>query len=266
MKLSSLTYFTCLLYISILLTAINAYPLLPGLFGNSKSTSTSVKVSTVTATTTSKLTSTSTPILTASSTKIRGVNLGGWFVLEHWITPSLFSQAQSLGAAGSMLPADQWSLMTTINDTTKAKQLLQKHWSSWIVESDFAQIKRIGLNSIRLPVAHWTFNSSADEAYLGGGVELPFIGQAIQWASKYGLDVILDLLTAPNSQNGFDSSGRIGQVGFKDTNGPTNAARLNSALVSMVKMFVNDAKYNGAVKYIEVLNEPLCSSLGADYM
>lgn len=27
------------------------------------------------------------------NTKIRGVNLGGWFVLEPWITPSIFEAA-----------------------------------------------------------------------------------------------------------------------------------------------------------------------------
>lgn len=27
------------------------------------------------------------------STKVRGVNLGGWFVLEPWITPNIFETA-----------------------------------------------------------------------------------------------------------------------------------------------------------------------------
>lgn len=262
-KLSLQASLTCLLYLAILFTATNASPLLPGLFGNSQPTYTSVKAA-ATTTTTSK--STASPTFAATSTKIRGVNLGGWFILEQWMSPTLFQQAQSLGPAGAPVPADQWSVMTTINNTQKATQFLKNHWSSWLVESDFQQIKKIGLNTVRLPVPHWTFNSSADEPYLGGGAELPYISQAILWASKYGLDVMLDMHTAPNSQNGFDSSGHIGSTGFKDTNGPLNAARLNSALVSMTKTFVNDPKYNGAVKYIEVLNEPLCSSLGADYM
>lgn len=38
------------------------------------------------------------------SDKIRGVNLGGWFVLEPWITPSLFEECADDVVDGKLLP------------------------------------------------------------------------------------------------------------------------------------------------------------------
>ena len=38
--------------------------------------------------------------------KIRGVNLGGWLVLEQWIKPSLFSE---WNAFDKTQPRDQWT-------------------------------------------------------------------------------------------------------------------------------------------------------------
>lgn len=200
-----------------------------------------------------------------TSTKIRGVNLGGWFIIEQWMKPSLFQQAQSL-SKNNITAQDQWTFMTAINNNTAAKNLLTNHWNTWINATDFQQIKQMGLNTVRLPVPHWTFNASSAEPYLGGGLELPYINQALLWAKQYGLDVLLDLHTAPNSQNGADHSGHIGPIQFRNVSGTDNANRVYDSLTKMVKTYVNDAKYGGVVKGIELLNEPQCSVLGADYM
>uniref|UniRef100_V5E8S5 glucan endo-1,6-beta-glucosidase n=1 Tax=Kalmanozyma brasiliensis (strain GHG001) TaxID=1365824 RepID=V5E8S5_KALBG len=201
--------------------------------------------------------------LAASTGKIRGVNLGGWFILENFLSPSVFSAAQQAGGSGASLPQDQWGFMTTINNNAKALQILQQHWSSFIVESDFAQIKSLGLNTVRIPVPHWAFTNSSSEPYLSGA-ELPYIDQAVSLAAQYGLDVMLDMHTAPGSQNGFDNSGHIGAINFGSSS--DNANRLYDALTAMVNRYVNDGKYGGAVKYVEILNEPLCNVLGGDYV
>lgn len=120
-------------------------------------------------------------------------------------------------------------------------------------------------DTVRIPVPHWAFSASPDEPYLALA-EQPYIGNAIKMAAKYGLSVLLDLHTAPNSQNGYDNSGKYGNVGFRTNNGGVNAQRVLTALQTMVKLYVNDPQYKGAVKSIEVLNEPICASLGADYM
>ena len=40
------------------------------------------------------------------SLKIRGVNLGGWLVLEKWIKPSLFSEWDAFDKKGAQGPVD----------------------------------------------------------------------------------------------------------------------------------------------------------------
>lgn len=199
-----------------------------------------------------------------TSSKIRGVNLGGWFIVEQWMKPSLFQQAAQYAQPGRTA-VDQYTFMTSINNNTIAKQLLTNHWSSWITEQDFQQIKQAGLNTVRIPVPHWAFNASTIEPYLPYA-EVPYINQAVLWAQKYGLDVLLDLHTAPYSQNGADHSGRLGPIEFRNVSGAINAARVYSALTKLVQTYVNDPQYGGVVKAIELLNEPMCSVLGADYV
>lgn len=65
---------------------------------------------------------------------IRGVNLGGWFVLEPWMNWEL------VGDTGAV---DQW----TFDQTNGAEAKLHNHWGSWFTESDMAQIAAWGLNT-----------------------------------------------------------------------------------------------------------------------
>lgn len=58
---------------------------------------------------------------------------------------------------------------------------------------------------MRIPVPYFIFGDRA-----------PFIGcideldKAFNWAEKYGLTILIDLRTAPMSQNGFDNGGISG--------------------------------------------------------
>ncbi|KAI0766749.1 glycoside hydrolase superfamily [Irpex lacteus] len=70
---------------------------------------------------------------------VRGVNLGGWFVLEPWITPSLFQSFNNSNI---------------------------DHWESWITEDDFQAIKAAGLNHVRMQIGYWSVPvTSADTNY-----------------------------------------------------------------------------------------------------
>ncbi|KAE9383458.1 glycoside hydrolase, partial [Gymnopus androsaceus JB14] len=71
------------------------------------------------------------------SEKVRGVNLGGWLVLEPWITPSLFDNT------GNSNIVDEWTFGQLQNHGT-ALAALQNHWNTWITEADFAAIAAAG--------------------------------------------------------------------------------------------------------------------------
>jgi aryl-phospho-beta-D-glucosidase BglC (GH1 family) len=71
---------------------------------------------------------------------VRGVNLGGWFILELWMMPSFFTDDLVAKKV-----TDQWSYMKAV-DTATAQKALTNHWKTWVTESDFQQIKAAGLS------------------------------------------------------------------------------------------------------------------------
>ena len=115
--------------------------------------------------------------------KVRGVNLGGWLVIEPWITPSLFDEVGD-GAV------DEWTL-SEILGKGPARDRLSQHWSSFVSQDDFNQIAAAGLTHVRIPVGYWAVSPNDAEPYVDG--QLKFLDQAIVWAQSAGLYVIVDL-------------------------------------------------------------------------
>ncbi|KAI1921393.1 hypothetical protein LOZ58_002274 [Ophidiomyces ophidiicola] len=172
-------------------------------------------------------------------TKIRGVNLGGWLVLEPWISPSIFEQA----GPGAI---DEFTLCQILGAGARAR--LQAHWNSWITKDDFVRMAASGLNYVRIPIGYWAVIKLDGEPYVDGQLDL--LDKAIQWARETGIKVMIDLHGAPGSQNGFDNSGRRGDVkwGTGDT--------INQTLRAIRGLAERYAKITDVVKSIELLNEP----------
>ena len=73
--------------------------------------------------------------------KVRGVGLGGWLVLENFITPSLYEQADDDRVI------DEWSFGRYV-DEDKAHRILKHHYDTFVTEDDFEQIASYGLNPV----------------------------------------------------------------------------------------------------------------------
>ena len=87
--------------------------------------------------------------------QIRGVNLGGWMVLEPWITPSLFYQF--LGGNENTTAFDTYSFCQVLG-AQKANEQLRRHWESWVTEDIIDQLAASGaVNSLRLPVGDFMY-------------------------------------------------------------------------------------------------------------
>jgi hypothetical protein len=70
------------------------------------------------------------------------INAGSWFVLERWITDSPFQHA--------FQPAQSdLDVARGIN----AKQILERHWDTWMTEEDWVWISEHGINTVRIPVS-----------------------------------------------------------------------------------------------------------------
>ncbi|EJD39940.1 glycoside hydrolase family 5 protein [Auricularia subglabra TFB-10046 SS5] len=175
-------------------------------------------------------------------TKIRGVNLGGWLVLEPWITPSIFDNTNDTRVV------DEYTYGQYVPRST-AQSVLNNHWNTFITEQDFIAIKNAGLNHVRLPIGYWAWDVSGGEPFVQG--QLPFLAKAITWAQNQGLKIILDLHGAPGSQNGFDNSGRRGNPTWQ-----TNQSYINRTNAIIKKIALQYAGQTNAVPVIATLNEP----------
>lgn len=179
------------------------------------------------------------------SGKTRGVSLGGWLVLEPWITPSIF---QAYG--GSVV--DEYTLC---QQDTNAKSVLEAHWSSWVTQADIQKIANSGkgINTLRIPVGYWAFQKYGNDPYVQGAKD--YLSQALDWASAAGLSVWIDLHGAPLSQNGFDNSGQ------RTTNIEWTTSDTISFTVGVISQITQEFGSHPAVSGIELINEPLMTSL-----
>ncbi|KAJ2162509.1 hypothetical protein GGF46_000640 [Coemansia sp. RSA 552] len=175
---------------------------------------------------------------------MRGVNLGGAFVLEPWITPSVFKEWKGTGRK----VVDEWTYCEALGKS-ECQARLKKHWESWVTEKDIETLASLGLNHVRIPIGYWAFTVNDGEPYVQG--QIPYVEKIIQWAGKHKLNVMLDLHGAPGSQNGFDNSGKYGKVQWQATS--ENIDRTVQAAEGLATLA---AKYPDIVDSVELLNEP----------
>jgi glucan 1,3-beta-glucosidase len=165
---------------------------------------------------------------------LRGINLGGWLVAEHWMTPELFEGVSEHGerAIGRNLGPDE------------AGRRLKRHRDTFITKADFRWIKAHGFEVVRLPVGYWLFEDSP--GYVSGE---QYVDKAFEWAEATGLKVILDFHGLQGSQNGQDHSGEVGKIRAYRWRNRRNALRT-------MQYLCDKYGYEPALIGIEVINEP----------
>ncbi|KAJ1656083.1 hypothetical protein IWQ61_004279 [Dispira simplex] len=180
--------------------------------------------------------------------KVRGVNLGGWLVLEPWITPSLFSQFDDKPVSGQAV--DEYTFCEMLGKKEAHRQLVE-HWRSWVTERDIQKLASYGLNHIRIPIGYWAFDVKEGEPWVKGAFRYAI--KAVDWASKYGLKVVIDVHGAPGSQNGFDNSGKRGDINWEKVD---VGFKRQLAVVHSIADYFSASKYRNVVTLIQPVNEP----------
>lgn len=167
---------------------------------------------------------------------IKGVNLGNWLVLEKWMSPGLFEGTTA---------EDEYYLPTQLpREVYEAR--IRTHRAEYITERDFTRIKAMGLNTVRIPVPYFIFGDR--EPFIGCVEELD---RAFNWAERYGLKILIDLHTAPDSQNGFDNGGISGVCKWSQE--PEEVEFELTVLERLAKRYGKREGLWG----IEVINEPI---------
>ncbi|KAL2070005.1 hypothetical protein VTL71DRAFT_14685 [Oculimacula yallundae] len=184
-----------------------------------------------------------------ADTPARGVNVGGWLSLEPFITPSLFNYPGVV---------DEWTLTEHLG--TGAKAALEKHYATFVTEQTFKDIAAAGLDHVRIPFSYWAVGTYDGEPYVAR-VSWRYLLRAIEWARKHGLRINLDLHGIPGSQNGWNHSGRLGEIGW--LNGPNGALNANRSLTvhDQLSQFFAQDRYKNIVTFYGLANEPKMTSL-----
>ena len=171
---------------------------------------------------------------------VKGVNLGNWLVLEKWMSPALFEGTTA---------EDEYYLPRQLSKEVYEARI-KIHRAEYITERDFTRIKSMGMDAVRIPVPYFIFGDR--EPFIGCVEELD---KAFCWAEKYGLQILIDLHTAPDSQNGFDNGGISGVCKWSQE--PDEAEFELSVLERLAKRYGTRPGLWG----IEILNEPILEDM-----
>ncbi|KZF22188.1 glycoside hydrolase family 5 protein [Xylona heveae TC161] len=189
-----------------------------------------------------------------------GTNLGSIFVLEQWLTPSMFVEG---AAGGSELDAVNACLKSQGLDATRAKW--ENHWSNAVSDSDFSWLVNTAhCTTIRLPIGYFTLGPAFTN-------NTPFAGAPAQvyvnaWnavktfvarARSHGIGVLLDLHALPGGANGDAHSGT--SSGKADLWG--NSGNLSLAQQCLVFM-AQEARAMDGVVGLQLCNEAIWDAPG----
>ncbi len=173
------------------------------------------------------------------SAELSGVNLGGWLVVEKWMTPSLFEGTNA---------ANEYDLV----QTAAGKQDLREHHKTFITEADFKWLNHNQITSVRIPVGYWIFG---DEAPYIGAIER--LDWALRMADTYNIKVLIDLHGAPGAQNAADHSGS-GKPGLPIW---LDDAEKQECTIRVLERLVERYNKHQSFWGIEIINEPLADRL-----
>ena len=144
-----------------------------------------------------------TSIVNANGTVVplRGVNLGGLFVMEQWMSP----------LDSGKNPTDTYTVLQTLDTrfgVPTEQSLISAYQNSWIQAGDLDNIKNAGFNVIRVPVWWGQFYVLSDTSPTGWRSDaFNYLDWLVSAAAARGIYVIIDMHGAVGFQSKSDSTG-----------------------------------------------------------
>src|SRR5580700_2334257 len=135
---------------------------------------------------------------------MRGVNLGGWFIMEKWMCP-LTSDSEP----------DTYTVMQTLDNrfgVSTEESLISYYQQHWITTTDLDNIQSLGFNLIRVPVWYGQFyylNNISNSGWRPDAfTELDWV---VSNAAQRGIYTIIDMHGVVGGQSTSDDTGYAGQ-------------------------------------------------------
>eukprot|EP00091_Calanus_sinicus_P018545 TRINITY_DN4273_c0_g1_i3.p1 TRINITY_DN4273_c0_g1~~TRINITY_DN4273_c0_g1_i3.p1 ORF type:complete len:455 (-),score=140.35 TRINITY_DN4273_c0_g1_i3:20-1384(-) len=198
---------------------------------------------------------------------IRGVNLGGWLLLEPWITPVYFEEV-NIGDLQDKI-VDEWTYAEFLDIDTYLERMIN-HWSTFVTREDLEKLAEAGISHVRVPVGYWYWDVDEGEPFPAPNMDetdefspLFYLKRALVWMDELGLQASMDMHSGPGSQNGYDNSGKRGEVHWVDDTYPENRYNIDRSvrIVDQMTQTMREWVDSGVIKIetlygIGILNEP----------
>ncbi|KAI0297453.1 glycoside hydrolase family 5 protein [Multifurca ochricompacta] len=141
-----------------------------------------------------------TVIAPVAPSKIYGVNLGSWLLLEPWMLPNEWvAMGGQVCDHCSDCIASEFAFAEAYPDTVDEK--FSVHWSTWFNQSDVDVLKSAQINTVRIPLGFWIVEALVDrntEHYPRGGMS--YLSYGLKMLRDAGIRAILDHHALPGVQ------------------------------------------------------------------
>ncbi|SNS35030.1 Cellulase (glycosyl hydrolase family 5) [Granulicella rosea] len=197
-----------------------------------------------------------TNIVNAAGTtvQLKGVNLGGWFIMEPYMTPIDSSGTYNTDMHGMMVELD--SRLGVANE----QALLKTYQQSWITTADLDNIHAAGLNAVRIPIWWGMFFPMASQSTSNMRSDsFTVLDSIINACASRNIYVILDMHGALGSQSGNADTGHANDGGSNGTYFSSGADQsLTLWLWEQIASHYSAANFanSAAIAGFDLLNEP----------
>ena len=144
---------------------------------------------------------------------IRGVNLGGLFILERWILTGFIKWDDASEGTSGIVDTLSFSKKCASVPSGSICNLYDEHVNNFYTQSDFDAMKQAGLNTVRVSVGYWLFTELSgvkSRSYVKPKLSIHDLNhpltKIIQYAKQAELQVILTLAPVTEADIEYDVS------------------------------------------------------------
>ena len=182
---------------------------------------------------------------------LRGVNLGGYLLIEKWMT--------GLGDADQPAIEDDWTLRSVLEQrfgAAGAAQLLAAYQEAYLQPADLDRLGSLGVTVVRLPLFYRNLQDDAGNWLRDsqGDIDFGKIDWVVQQCAARGLYVLLDLHGAPGGQSAEATTGRIGFNKLFESS--PEGAGYRARTIELWRVLAQHYRDNPWVLGYDLLNEP----------
>lgn len=177
----------------------------------------------------------------AEDVVLNGINLGGWLLMEQWMSPA--------DSDVEVAYADIIDVLTSRFGKEKTDELIKTYEDSYITEADFAFIEALGFNCVRVPF--WYRNFTDEDGKIStdsrGFEKLDWV---LDMCKKYNIYAILDMHGCPGGQSMNHGTGSLNKNELYTSE--KNLRTMEKLWVEIAKRY----KDNIYVAAYDIMNEP----------